>query len=147
MGIGGADVIETEAPFIFMIHGIGNSVRTKAGDPKLDLIVGFGAGDKPYYTCEEWQRNCFMDFCAALSWRTYAGAPGGAYSARSKKNLTQAIHRETAHPVLQLEFIYARRNDDATAKKTGQELAAVIKSMLSLTDYARPEGTPVPPEI
>lgn len=134
--------------YVFMVHGVGNAVRTKANDPKLDLIVGFGAGNKPYYTCEEWQRDCFIDLCRGnFKWKTYAGAPGGDYSARSKNNMTQAIFRETGQPTMQLEFVYARRNDEATARTTGEQLGKIIEALLKHTSYQRPSSVNPPPEI
>lgn len=127
-------------PLVLMIHGVGNSIRTKARDPKLDLIVGFGAGDKPKLTCQQWLIDLFVDTAEGLgNWTTYEGAPGGDYSARNSKNLTQAIYR--AHHgsvnVLQLEFVYATRTDDASAKDTGRKLACVLESICKYSNYTR----------
>lgn len=135
---------------VLMIHGIGNGVRNKAKDPKLDLIVGFGAGDKPRHTCHDWLRDLFIDHAEGVAkWKTYEGAPGGDYSARSSKNLTQAIHRSYhgSVNVLQLEFIYALRSDDAVAAATGKALADVVAACQKYTSYARPGNIKPPPQI
>lgn len=136
--------------YIFMVHGIGNSVRTKSNDPNLELIVGFGAGDPPRYTCEKSHRECFMDLYQSIGTGVYAGAPGGAYSARSYKNMTQAIHRLTGQPVMQLEYIYEVRKTEKIAEDCGYQLGRVITAMLKYnngTPYARPAGKPTIPEI
>jgi hypothetical protein len=134
--------------YVFMIHGVGDGVRKTANDPALDLIVGFGNGTKPYFTCDEWRRDCFMDICSVppFSWKAYAGAAGGAYSARSKTNMTQAIHRETGHNVLQLEFVHSKRCYNHEATTTGKDLAKIIEALLKFQQYTR-TSLPNPPEI
>lgn len=137
-------------PFVLMIHGVGNSIRAKSKDPKLDLIVGFGAGDKPRLTCEQWLTDLFIDSAEGIAkWKTYEGAPGGDYSARSSKNLTQALHRlyHGSVNVLQLEFVYEVRKDDAVAEAAGKRLADVVKSMSNYTSYTRPHNIGKPPKI
>ena len=139
-----------ESVLVLMIHGVGNSIRKKSKDSKLDLIVGFGAGDKPRLTSKQWLTDLFIDSAEGLAkWKTYEGAPGGDYSARSSKNITQAIHRKYTGSlnVLQLEFVYAVRTDDAVAEATGKKLAAVLKSMSKYTAYKRPANIGAPPKI
>lgn len=142
---------QNDSTLVLMVHGIGNGVRNKVKDPKLDLIVGFGAGAKPKHTCQDWLRDLFIDNCEGLAkWKTYEGAPGGDYSARSSKNLTQAIYRHYHGfmvNVLQLEFIYALRSDDAKAEATGKKLADVAQAIQKYTTYTRPANIKAPPKI
>ncbi len=135
-------------PLILTIHGVGNSIRTKARDSNLDIIVGFGAGDKPRLTCTQWLTDSFMD-TLTMFWRAYEGAPGGDYSARSSKNLTQALHRTYLNQIniLQLEFVYAIRKDNLTAEDVGMKLAIVTTYVNSLTSYKRPDNVACPPKI
>ncbi len=129
----------------FLIHGIGNSVRKKANDPALDIIVGFGNGHQPRYTCELWRKDLYVDLLNQGGYKTYEGAAGGAYSARSGSNMTQAVHR-IAHKAVdcfQLEFIYELRKDNKIAAKVAQDMAQIIKDWSNFTTYTRKSGTPV----
>lgn len=135
--------------YVFMIHGVGDGVRAKTGHPELDLIVGFGAGDKPRYTCSKWRREFFIDAHRLLGLNVFEGGPGGAYSAWSKTNLTQAVRRETGDNVhvLQLEYVYSQRGSDLAAQHVAAQLAKVAEGMLKATKYSRPDVMPAPGQV
>jgi hypothetical protein len=122
-------------PFVLLIHGVGDSVRAKADDPNLDLIVGYGEGDTPSYTCDDWLRACFMESAAPYSFKVYAGGKGGDYSARSYKNLTQKVCRMGDCNALQLEFVHSLRKDKETAEATGKRLALVVSHILKFSQF------------
>lgn len=119
-----------EFPLVLMIHGIGNRVRKDVGEPKLDVIVGWGNGDKPRPTCEKERREFFVDLLAQSGMGVFEGKAGGGYSAHSLKNLTQVVHREYGVDVLQLEFIMHRR-EKAEINTTAKHVAAVLKGLVN----------------
>lgn len=126
-------------PLVLVVHGVGNNVRNKTGVKDLDIIVGYGNGHKPHFTCASWRKNLFVDFCNNAGYVTAEGVAGGAYSARSHTNMTQVIHRTWDVDVLQVEFIYALRKDDAIVKAVASDFAKVIGAMHQLTEYDRPD--------
>lgn len=146
-----ADAVDAGAgglfyPYIFMIHGIGGGVRKTTGDPNLDIILGFGAGQKPHYTCQQWQREFFADISG---FKTYFGAAGGAYSARSKTNMTQAIYRKyspmiSTLAVMQVEIIYQHRDTETKAENFGRSLGEYVNLLTGITGYSRTGGQPIP---
>jgi hypothetical protein len=114
-------------PLVLMIHGIGNRVRKTVGEPKLDVIVGYGNGDKPRPTCNKHRRQFFTDLLS-LKLATFEGKAGGDYSAHSYKNVTQFIRRSFGIDVLQLELVGALR-EKAALDKTAKHIASVIEFM------------------
>src|ERR1019366_4114948 len=50
---------KTSPMFVFMIHGMANDIRIKTGERQLDMIVGYGAGTPPSYSCNIWRKDLF----------------------------------------------------------------------------------------
>lgn len=115
----------TVSPLVLMIHGIGNRVRKTVGEPKLDVIVGYGNGDKPRPTCNKHRRQFFVDLLS-LKLSTFEGKAGGDYSAHSHKNVTQLIRRTYGVDVLQMELVGSLR-ETAALDKTAKHIASVIE--------------------
>lgn len=75
--------------FVLILHGCSDSVREIAGDENLDMIVGFGDGDPPSFSCKTRIKNAFVHHLQKEGFGVYEGKPKGNYSGRSKNNLNQ----------------------------------------------------------
>jgi len=124
-----------EEPNIFIIHGVSNSIRAKAGSD-LDIIVGHGNGKPPSLSCPDWYKDFFINELSrsGTGFDTYEGKAGGAYSGRKKENLNQLFRQtswsHTSIFSMQLEIVRERRKDYDTARKTGDRISNVIEDVV-----------------
>lgn len=77
---------------LLIIHGCGDHVKSIADDPNLDLIVGFGDGYPPSYSCNLNTKNAFVNYLQKEHFNVYEGRARGQYSGRSKNNLNQLFN-------------------------------------------------------
>ena len=126
-------------PNVFVIHGVGNSIRKKVNGDALDIIVGYGEGKLPSYTCPVEYKHTFMSLMDKAGLRVYQGQAGGNYSGRRSSNLCQLFRNEKYYDeeiyTLQLEIIKELREDEQTARETGKVLGNLIQDLLLLRDY------------
>lgn len=132
-------------PNIFIIHGVSNKIRKIANDPLLDLIIGYGAGSPPYFTCDMDFKNAFLHLLDQQNFGVYNGVAGGQYSAYRKNNLAQLFSRnwkkKIDHPVfdlqddiftLQIEIVKERRSTDTLCRLTADELSHAIEDLVDI---------------
>lgn len=130
--------------YMFTIHGVGKAVRHEANDPTLDLIVGFGAGKPPAYTCDFWRKNLLIHILRSGGGITvYEGKPRSKYAARHKNNLTQLFNLGCWYPdkgthSMQIEIIEDLRDEKETAEITGLFLADAIRSLFKAAAWNAP---------
>lgn len=131
-------------PSIFIIHGVSNLVRKEAGDD-LDMIIGYGEGGPPSYSCDLQFKDAFADILFDKSINVYQGKAGGKYSARRRTNLNQLFRSDEYLDELifslQLEVVRELREDEAAAKETGMVLGEAIKELIETwKDWTPPCG-------
>jgi hypothetical protein len=123
---------------IFVIHGVGNDVRTKKQYARdLDMIVGYGAGEPPSYSCDPRLKDAFIHLLISSGVDAYEGDAGGAYSGRAKNNLNQLYRRWYPHNhihSMQVEVVYELRADREICRITGAVLADCIDDLLEYDD-------------
>ena len=129
--------------WIFTIHGMSNNVCLEAKDNSLSMIVGFGAGDPPSYTCQTWAKDLLIYQCQQHGWTTYEGKPGGKYSGHKSKNLVQYFRQivwDTNVQAMQLEIIYDLRDSKAKAQLCGECLGDFIGEVINYNSWDRPKN-------
>lgn len=116
--------------FIYIIHGIGNDIRKKTKDASLDIVLGYGRGKPPKYTCDIQYKNSFLEGLENVGMTSYVGKSGGRFSGRAKKNLNQYYTRwqpdDFVHS-MQVEIVYDRRKDQAKVQDTASRLVDAIE--------------------
>jgi len=125
-------------PNVFIIHGVGSSIRKELGGNTLDVIVGYGEGKTPSYTCPVDYKHTFMSLMHKAGICAYQGKAGGNYSGRSPSNLCQLFRSKYYDEdtyTMQLEIIRELRSDEFTARETGRVLGNLMQDLLLLRDY------------
>lgn len=126
-----------EKALVLIIHGCSDSVRQKAEDEYLDIIVGHGAGDPPSYSCKRRFKNAFLYHLINEGFGVYQGKPGGKYSGKSKNNLNQlfSVHYPQYDAnSLQLELVRELRCDEEMISITIDGLISAIDSIMMFDD-------------
>jgi len=118
--------------YIYHIHGMGDRHRKIAKDPKMDLVIGYGAGKPDSYTCELWMKNLFLYKCMEFKIHAYEGKSGGAMSGWARSNMNQYFRKwDKCMDVfsMQIEIIRSIRSDKELAIITADYLADVIQAV------------------
>lgn len=82
-----------EKIFVLLIHGCSDDVRKVANNHDLDIILGYGEGNPPSYSCSEKFMNAFAHHLVNEGFGVYRGAAGGKYAGKAKNNLNQLFKR------------------------------------------------------
>lgn len=120
--------------FMFVIHGMGNDVRIKVDDPLLDIVLGYGAGRPPSYTCQHWMKDAFINFLDTGT-VTYEAGAGTPYAGKNKNNLVQLFRSWFFDPnvnAMQIEIIRELRENDMVAKLTAEHIANCMERLIYL---------------
>lgn len=125
-----------ERVFMLILHGCSDSVREIAKED-LDMIVGFGDGDPPSYSCNIKLKNAFSHYLQKERFCVYEGRPRGAYAGRSSNNLNQLFRRW--HPdddvnSIQLEITRELRSNKHLINVTCAGLVNAIDSLMLYDD-------------
>lgn len=126
-----------EKVFILHLHGCSNLVKEIANDEDLDLIVGYGDGNPPSYSCNRKYKDAFIYHLQKAGFKTYEGKPGGNYSGKSKNNLNQLFRRWYADPrvnSLQLEIVQELRSEQELIELVVDGLMESIDSLMLFDD-------------
>lgn len=125
--------------FIFIIHGCRDHVRESSEDELLDIILGCGAGNPPFYSCRTRTKNAFIKCLQDEGFGVYEGAPGGMYAGKSKNNLNQLFVRWSPDKdieSMQIEIVKELRLDEDMLELTAEGLVAALDSFM-LIDESR----------
>lgn len=126
-----------ENAFVLILHGCSDKVRREAGDEDLDLIVGFGDGLNPSYSCDVRFKDAFVYNLANEGFGVYEGSKGGRYSGYSRNNLNQLFVRwypDEYVNSLQLEIVSQLRTDKDLMDLTINGIVSAIDSMMVFDD-------------
>lgn len=123
----------TEKMYMFVIHGCKDNLKTNPGEDMLDLIVGYGAGNPPSYSCKLRSKNVFIKCLQEEGFGVYEGAAGGMYAGKSKNNLNQLFVRwKPDHDVesMQLEIVRELRMDKSMTALTADGIMAALDAFM-----------------
>ncbi len=126
--------------FIFFIHGMSNDIRQRTNS-QLDMIIGYGAGTPPSYSCEVWRKDLFIHLLSQAGITVWEGKPGGIMSGWSKNNMNQLFRKHYKDPSvqsIQVEIIRELRNDESMAELTAEYLATAMQDLLRYNVWRRP---------
>lgn len=132
-------ILMTESEvFIFYIHGMGNKHRVIAKDPKLDMVIGYGAGSPNSFSCEVWQKNLLLHLLKKNGFCAYEGKAGGVMSGWARSNLNQYFRKwepETEVNSMQIEIIYDLRDSSHSITSTARDLSNALCNILKYTSF------------
>ena len=120
-----------ENAFVLILHGCSNSIRNIAEDQGLDMIVGYGDGNPPSYTCQTRIKNAFVYHLQKEKFGVYEGKSRGKYSGRMRNNLNQLFcqwYPEHEVNSLQLEIV----NQLRTERMIDMTVSGLISALDSL---------------
>lgn len=126
-----------ENVFVLILHGCSDGVRKIAKDPDLDLVLGYGDGNPPSYTCRARMKNAFAYHLQKENFGVYEGKAGGKYSGRSRNNLNQLFFQWYPTPKinsLQIEIVKELRTDEEMIEITKMGLVAAIDNLMLFDD-------------
>lgn len=118
---------------IIYIHGMSNRHRSISNDPKMDIVVGFGAGSPNSFTMTKLELKFFMHQLSCQGLTVYGGKKGGSMSGWSKNNLNQyfrKIEPNLSVQSAQIEIVYDLRKEKNTAHKLAINLSIALESLL-----------------
>lgn len=124
-----------EKVFMLILHGCSNSVRRFANDENLDMILGFGEGHPPSYSCDMKVKNAFLHYLEEERFEVYEGK--STYAGRSKNNLNQLFrkwYRDNDVNSLQLEIVRDLRVPQQNANDTIGGLMGALDSLMLFDD-------------
>ena len=110
---------------IFLIHGMDDTIRDYNG---VDVVVGYGAGDPPRYSCPFTFKDRFIGSLAMEGFKPAQGKSGGRLSAWDKHNLNQLYSNHARINSVQVEIGLTIRDTDSTAAKTAIRVASAINN-------------------
>lgn len=114
---------------VFYVHGMSNKIRRVTGE-NVDIVVGYGAGEPPSYTCGLGYKNALITRFQQENLCTYQGKSGGRFSAWKSENLTQLFVDSDKVQSIQLEIVNLRRYDIDTAIRTAHTMAKALDKFL-----------------
>jgi hypothetical protein len=126
-----------EKVFVLILHGCSDAVRDFVEDPFLDMIIGFGDGNPPSYTCNTRLKNAFIHHLKQENFGVYEGKAKGNYSGRSKNNLNQLFRQwypDKEVNSLQLEIVRELRSEKELIHVTIDGLMGAIDSLMLFDD-------------
>lgn len=112
--------------FIFLIHGMDDNIRNEI--PNIDVIVGYGNGNPPKYTCKIDYKNNFISAMNKNGLMTKESKIGGKFGAYNDNNLTQFLKSPTTE-CLQIEIVGQLRKNSDIAIQTGKKIGETIEEI------------------
>jgi hypothetical protein len=126
---------EHEEALLYILHGVGKQFEKIPKPP--EIIVGYGAGENPSYSCEILYKDAFLYLLNEKNISAYEGKAGGLYAARSKNNLNQYFRKHNREPdvhSMQIEISKSLRTDEAAVALTADKLATCISNHLHFVE-------------
>lgn len=123
--------------FVLILHGCKDQIRASAEDELLDVIVGYGAGHPPSYSCKLRTKNALIRCLQNEGFGAYEGAAGGRYAGKSKNNLNQLFvrwHPDNMVESVQLEVVRELRSDREMIGLTADGIVAALDALMLLED-------------
>ena len=115
--------------YIFYIHGMGQN--------NPDMIIGYGEGDIPSYTCRPYMKDIFIKLCQDNSISACGAGTDSKYGGRAKNNLNQLFRRwylKEKISTMQLE-IASHLRATSMIKNVGIGLSCAIDELLTHDNF------------
>jgi hypothetical protein len=109
---------------IFVIHGMDDTIRDYKGH---NMILGYGNGTPPRYSCSDLFKERFGACLADQKFIVGQGKPGGRLSAWNQNNLNQLYSNDGDIFSIQLEIGLTLRDVDDKIDELSAKIAAAIK--------------------
>jgi hypothetical protein len=122
---------------VLIVHGCRDHVRKSAEDEMLDIVLGYGAGNPPSYSCNLRTKNALIRCLQEEGFGVYEGAAGGRYAGKSKNNLNQLFVRwypDNMVESVQIEVVKELRSDREMIGLTADGMVAALDSFTLLED-------------
>jgi hypothetical protein len=122
---------------VLVIHGCKDQIRHGLDDEMLDIVVGYGAGNPPFYSCRTRTKNAFVRCLQDEGFGVYEGAAGGLYAGRAKNNLNQLFVRwyaDNAVESMQIEIVRELREDREMLSLTAEGLMTALDSFMLIDE-------------
>jgi hypothetical protein len=122
---------------VLVVHGCKDQVRASAEDEMLDIILGYGAGNPPSYSCRLRTKNALIRCLQNEGFGVYEGEAGGRYAGKSKNNLNQLFVRwypDNMVESVQLEVVKELRSDREMINLTADGIIAALDSFMLLEE-------------
>lgn len=127
---------------ILIIHGCKDHSGNDPEHELLDIILGYGAGNPPFYSCRTRTKNAMIRCLQDEGFGVYEGAAGGLYAGRAKNNLNQLFVRwmpNNAVESMQIEIVRELREDMSMLELTGDGLVSALDAFM-LMDHSEEIG-------
>jgi len=127
--------------FIFFIHGMANDIRQKTGEKNLEVIIGYGAGNPPSYSCDVWRKDLFIFLLKNAGLTTWEGKAGGMMSGWTRNNMNQLFRKHIFDPrvhSMQIEIVRDLRSDESISILTAEYLGAAIQDLIQYNSWSKP---------
>lgn len=126
--------------FVFYIHGMVNQHRVIAGDPTLEMIVGYGKGSPDSLTCDEWRKNMLIYSLKHVGLTAYQAGTKSKFSGWSRWNMNQLFrkwpqYQDSRVQSFQLEIIHELREDPGIAQLTGEYVGMAIEDLITAPNF------------
>lgn len=133
----------SESALMIVLLPCSEDAKSVADGEMLDLVVGYGSGNPPSYSCGARTKNAMIHFLQEEGFGVYEGAAGSKYSGKAKNSLNQLFVRSHEADVesIQLAVVDDMISDDPMIAMTVEGLVSAIDSLRSLEDD---QETPVP---
>jgi hypothetical protein len=128
-----------EFVYIFYIHGMSNKHRKIAGDDKLDMVIGYGAGSPDSLSCETWEKNAFAYYLQEFGINVYEGKKGGPMSGWSRNNMNQYFRKWQPSKYvksMQIEIVHELRNNKEKCNIICNYLATSMKELICIEGFS-----------
>lgn len=119
--------------FIFYVHGMGDDICKKTGDPFTQIVIGYGLGEPDSLSCNKSIVRNLVYFLENSTLPTYVGNAKSKYAAWNKRNLNQLYrknYRDVNVSSMQIEIVYNARYSANLAEEFGLYLANSIYKTL-----------------
>lgn len=123
--------------FVFTIHGCKDHARESSEDDLLDIVLGCGAGNPPFYSCRTRTKHAFIKCLQNEGFGVYEGAAGGLYAGRAKNNLNQLFVRwmpDKEVESMQIEIVKELRFDGDMLELTVDGLVSALDAFMLIDD-------------
>lgn len=120
-----------------VIHGCKDQIRKNTEDELLDIVIGYGAGSPPSYSCKLHTKDALIRCLQEQGFGVYEGAPGGRYAGKTKKNLNQLFVRwnpDKHVESVQLEVVHELRADHGMTELTAEGIMAALDAYMLLDE-------------
>jgi hypothetical protein len=126
--------------FVFYIHGMSNNHRVLAGDPTLEMIIGYGDGKPPSLTCEEWRKDMLIYLLKKVGFTAYQAGARSQFAGWSKYNMNQLFRkrpefRDSRVESYQVEIIHELREEPDIALLTGEYIGMAVEDLITSSSF------------